>query len=133
MNKVDYIGRFAPSPTGPLHMGSLVAALGSYLDARHQRGRWLLRIEDLDPPRTVVGAADNIRYELEAHCLHWDGPVCMQSNRSAAYASAIEQLTRDGHTFYCLCSRSAIGIRWRRTAEPHLQGYRRLYPRQCRQ
>ena len=109
MNKVDYIGRFAPSPTGPLHIGSLVAALGSYLDARQQRGRWLLRIEDLDPPRTVVGAVDSIRYDLEAHSLHWDGPVCMQSNRSAVYASAIGQLACSGHTFYCLCSRSAIG------------------------
>ena len=104
-----YVGRFAPSPTGMLHMGSLVAALGSYLDARHHNGQWLLRIEDLDPPRTQQGAAQRILADLAAHGLQWDGPVCWQSSRVAAYATAVDRLNRAGHTFYCVCSRSEVG------------------------
>ena len=109
MTTAGYIGRFAPSPTGPLHMGSLVAALGSYLDARHYRGQWLLRIEDLDPPRTRAGVAESMLADLSAHGLHWDGPICWQSRRTAAYRSAIELLNHRGHTFHCTCSRSEIG------------------------
>src|SRR5258707_12053099 len=87
-----YIGRFAPSPTGPLHLGSLVAAVASWLDARHAGGAWLVRIEDVDETRTVPGAADDILRTLEAFGLHWDGVVVWQSPRKALYEEALEQL-----------------------------------------
>ncbi len=95
---MNYTGRFAPSPTGPLHFGSLVTALASYRDARANDGKWLVRIEDLDPPRTVPGAADNILRTLERFGFEWDGPVLCQSTRTAAYREALERLpcSRDG-------------------------------------
>ena len=98
-------GRFAPSPTGPLHFGSLVAALGSLLDARRRGGRWLVRIEDLDAPRNVAGAADSILRDLERLAMHWDGEVMHQSRRTDAYAGALESLAKRGWTFPCGCSR----------------------------
>ena len=101
-----YIGRFAPSPTGPLHFGSLVAALASWLDARAAHGRWLLRIEDLDAPRAQPGAAEGIARTLGALGLHWDGAMMLQSRRSAAYRAALEKLSR--HTYACGCSRREI-------------------------
>jgi glutamyl-Q tRNA(Asp) synthetase len=100
-----YRGRFAPSPTGPLHFGSLVAAMGSYLDARHQGGEWRVRMEDLDPPREMPGAADSILRTLEAYGFEWDGVVCYQSRRHAAYQDAIERLHAEGLVFHCGCTR----------------------------
>jgi glutamyl-Q tRNA(Asp) synthetase len=107
-NPGRYRGRFAPSPTGPLHFGSLIAAVGSYLDARHHGGEWLLRIEDLDPPREVAGASDAILRTLETFGLHWDGPVVYQSRRDAVYSSALEELARKGYLFGCACTRREI-------------------------
>jgi len=89
---VTYVGRFAPSPSGPLHAGSLVAALASWLDARAHGGRWLLRMEDVDTPRTVPGAADAIMAQLDALGLHWDGGVMWQSQRNAAYQAALDEV-----------------------------------------
>jgi glutamyl-Q tRNA(Asp) synthetase len=108
-----YVGRFAPSPTGPLHFGSLVAALASWLDARSARGRWLLRIEDLDAPRTQPGAVDDILRGLERLGLTWDGPVIYQSLRGARYEAALQRLQT--HTYWCGCTRreiadSALGL-----------------------
>ena len=103
-----YIGRFAPSPTGPLHFGSLLGALASYLDARAHAGLWLVRIEDIDPPREVDGAADAILDCLRAHGLQWDGEVSYQSERSAAYRAALDGLLAEGRAFYCTCSRTEL-------------------------
>ncbi|MFC1578887.1 tRNA glutamyl-Q(34) synthetase GluQRS [Pseudomonadota bacterium] len=104
-----YRGRFAPSPTGPLHQGSLIAALASYLDARHHNGLWLLRMEDLDPPREEAGAAGRILASLEAHGLHWDGEVLWQSQRAQAYAAALAALDSGHHLFRCDCTRQMLG------------------------
>jgi len=103
-----YTGRFAPSPTGPLHFGSLLAALASYLDARAQNGRWLLRIEDLDPPREQPGASDLILQTLDHFGLHWDGKVVYQSQRLEYYAELVEQLIHQGLAYRCRCSRSEL-------------------------
>lgn len=103
-----YTGRFAPSPTGPLHFGSLVAAVASFLDARHAGGTWRVRIEDLDPPRAVPGAADAILRTLDAYALQWDGDVVYQSRRTALYEAALEQLRQTGWLFACACSRREI-------------------------
>lgn len=103
-----YRGRFAPSPTGPLHFGSMVAAVGSYLQARSQGGEWLVRIEDIDPPREAPGAADAILRTLERFGLEWHGEVIYQSQRSVAYLEALDQLRHDGLLYFCRCSRSAM-------------------------
>ena len=105
------VGRFAPSPTGPLHFGSLLAALASYLDIRARNGRWLVRIEDLDPPREQPGAADSILHTLEAFGLYWDGPVVYQSQRQALYRAALEQLRRQNDAYACNCSRKQLRLR----------------------
>jgi len=102
---MGYVGRFAPSPTGPLHLGSLVAALGSFLDARRHRGRWLLRIEDLDTARVRPGCADEIKRTLETLGLAWDGPIEYQSRRLSLYEDALRDLARRGLTFDCYCKR----------------------------
>ena len=103
-----YRGRFAPSPTGPLHAGSLVAALASFLDARHRNGQWQLRIDDIDPPRAVVGSIDAITEALTSHGLEWDGPILYQSHFSSRYDSALDQLQSSGWLFRCLCTRSTL-------------------------
>jgi glutamyl-Q tRNA(Asp) synthetase len=105
----SYCGRFAPSPTGPLHFGSLLAALASYLDARAHGGRWLLRVEDIDPPREQPGASRAIIDSLRAHGLGWDGPVCYQHTRGNAYDAALETLERKGLLRRCYCPRRVLG------------------------
>ena len=104
----DYVGRFAPSPTGSLHLGSLVAAVGSYLDARKAGGRWLVRIEDLDTSRVIPGCAAEMLRTLEAFGLCWDGEVEYQSRRTHRYAESLESLRAAGHTFECSCSRREL-------------------------
>lgn len=99
------IGRFAPSPTGLLHAGSLVAALGSYLSARQQQGHWHLRIENIDPPREMPGAAAGICHQLEAHGLHWDGDILWQADHRAAHERALQQLRDADRVYACHCSR----------------------------
>ncbi|WP_349432754.1 tRNA glutamyl-Q(34) synthetase GluQRS [Methylomarinum sp. Ch1-1] len=103
-----YIGRFAPSPTGPLHLGSLYTALASYLDARSHRGLWLLRIDDLDTPRNVPGAAEQIINELQIFGLHWDGPIDYQSEKLADYHHAIDRLLEEQRLYRCSCSRKSL-------------------------
>lgn len=102
----DYIGRFAPSPSGPLHAGSLVAAMASYLDARAHNGRWLVRIEDIDEARTVAGAADSILHALQVFGMQHDGEVLVQSRRKNRYQAAFDRLP--GHTYPCSCTRREI-------------------------
>jgi len=123
-----YRGRFAPSPSGRLHFGSLVAAVGSYLDARHCQGEWLLRIEDIDPPREKPGATDSILATLEAFGFEWDGEILYQSNafRAKAYQQALEQLSEQGMTYLCACTRKQIN----ETGTMGVEG--RIYPGTCR-
>jgi glutamyl-Q tRNA(Asp) synthetase len=104
-------GRFAPTPSGPLHFGSLIAAAGSYLQARSQGGRWLLRMEDVDQPRSVAGAADHILRVLELYGFEWDGEVMYQSRRAEAYQAALSQLQQQGRIYFCTCSRSRLAQR----------------------
>lgn len=115
-----YIGRFAPTPSGYLHFGSLVAALASYLDARAAGGRWLLRIEDLDPPREVAGAQSAILSTLESYGFEWDGPVMRQSQRHDAYAEVLQRWLSQGLAYACTCSRK------------QLEPYQGIYPGLCR-
>ncbi|AKO51514.1 glutamate--tRNA ligase [Marinobacter psychrophilus] len=105
---VSYRGRFAPSPTGPLHFGSLVSALASYLEAKHHQGQWLVRIEDLDPFRQPVDATPRILHSLSAHGLIGDEPVRYQSQRYSAYRAAAETLVATGHAYFCRCSRKQL-------------------------
>ena len=104
----DYIGRFAPSPTGPLHIGSLLTAVASYADAKANQGSWLVRMEDIDPPREMSGAADSILDTLQHYGLHWDGEVCYQSQRQQRYEAAVQQLIKAQQAFYCTCSRTQV-------------------------
>lgn len=117
MERPDYVGRFAPTPSGALHLGSLLAATASWLDARARQGRWLLRIDDLDAPRIKSDAEDEILAALEAHGLHWDGSVARQSAHRERYRAALDEL--DDRCFACRCTRS------------QLKGARR-YPGSCR-
>ncbi|MGC4048951.1 MAG: tRNA glutamyl-Q(34) synthetase GluQRS [Paludibaculum sp.] len=105
---MPYRGRFAPSPTGPLHQGSLVAAVASYLDARRHHGQWLVRMEDVDEPRTAAGAADVILRTLETCGLEWDEPVVYQSQRKGLYRRELDRLVAMGAVFPCACTRKEI-------------------------
>lgn len=107
-NPENYRGRFAPSPTGELHFGSLVAALASWLRAQQQGGAWLIRVEDIDPPREVAGSDASILAALNRFGLHADTPPLYQSQRADAYAEALQRLRNDGHAFPCWCSRADI-------------------------
>lgn len=120
-------GRFAPSPSGPLHFGSLVAGLASYCQAKSQQGNWLLRIEDVDTPRVVAGASERILRDLEAFGFEWDGPVCYQSERFEHYRYYLDQLLERGDCYACECSRRSLreqGVR----SGPLGQ----IYPGNCR-
>ena len=121
-----YRGRFAPSPTGPLHFGSLIAALASYCDARHASGQWLVRIEDVDCPRTRTGAEHSIMSTLERYGFAWDGPVVRQSERTALYASALEKLVAAGDAYECACTRREQEL------VPLGPAGERVYPGTCR-
>lgn len=115
-----YVGRFAPTPSGYLHFGSLVAAVASYLDARAVGGKWLVRMEDLDPPREMPGAQAAILETLERYGFEWDGPVERQSERGDVYAAQVEQWLRSGLAYACTCSRK------------QLEGSNGIYPGTCR-
>ena len=126
MQPAGYCGRFAPSPTGPLHIGSLIAAVGSYLEARTHDGVWRLRMEDLDPPREMPGAADQILRTLETYGFEWDGDVVYQSQRTSWYEDALAQLRQRGLLYPCGCTRKEIG-------DSAIQGIEGpVYPGTCR-
>ena len=108
MTKAKYIGRFAPSPTGSLHFGSLVCALASFLDARYQAGRWLVRVEDIDPPRAISGATTTILQQLTDHGLIWDGELLYQSTRTAAYSETVDALQHSELAYNCDCTRQRV-------------------------
>jgi glutamyl-Q tRNA(Asp) synthetase len=105
---IPYVGRFAPTPSGHLHFGSLIAALGSYLRAKSQNGQWIVRIEDLDPPREMTGASQHILHTLESYGLEWDGDVVYQSQRHDLYLDHIHQWLRNNDAYYCQCTRKDI-------------------------
>ena len=125
-DQIRYRGRFAPSPTGQLHFGSLIAAVASYLEARTNNGTWLIRMEDIDPPREVAGAADDILRTLEAFGFEWDEEVLYQSQRIAAYQAVLEHLISEEYCFSCNCSRKDI------LTQTQQRGLPMIYPGTCR-
>ena len=125
-DKPNYIGRFAPSPSGLLHLGSLVAAVGSYLQSKANMGEWLVRIEDLDPPREIAGATDAILQSLEAHGLHWDKDITYQSERTEIYQEVLDQLLHSHNAYPCSCSRKEVAA-LAQTGELGM-----IYPGTCR-
>jgi glutamyl-Q tRNA(Asp) synthetase len=130
---IPYTGRFAPSPTGPLHAGSLVAALASWLDARAHGGRWLVRIEDVDTPRCATGAAQHILAQLAACGLVPDEPPLYQSTRSAAYQAALDALLASGQAYGCACSRQDIALALRTAGGTRARHSEWVYPGTCRE
>lgn len=127
-----YVGRFAPSPTGPLHAGSLVAALASWLDARAHGGQWLVRIEDVDTPRCVPGMDRFILQQLADCGLHPDAPPVWQSQRSAFYQQALDRLAASGQAYPCACSRKDIEAELSRLGQSHARHGELIYPGTCR-
>lgn len=121
-----YVGRFAPSPTGPLHFGSLITAVASYCMAKQHQGEWLIRIDDLDQPRVVDGMADTILHQLESFGLFWDGNVSYQSQRTERYAEILNQLEHRKLIYPCWCSRKEI-----LASAPHFGVEGPVYPRSC--
>lgn len=122
---MPYVGRFAPSPTGPLHFGSLLAAVASYLQAKSRQGRWLLRIEDIDPPREQRGATERIVQALERYGFEWDGDIIYQSASRPAHDRAVQALLDAGHAYPCGCSR-------RQLADVPRSSLGTIYPGTCR-
>lgn len=127
-----YVGRFAPSPTGPLHAGSLVAALASWLDARAHNGRWLVRIEDVDVPRTVAGASVQILQQLAACGLVGDEPSWTQSQRTDSYQAALDRLIAEARAYPCHCSRRDIEAAWAARGVTRMRHGELPYPGTCR-
>jgi glutamyl-Q tRNA(Asp) synthetase len=125
MNKQKYIGRFAPSPTGPLHYGTMVAAVASFLQAHSNHGRWIVRIEDVDTTRCIKGADTQILNTLESFGMHWDGEIIYQSQRTDVYEHALETLKQRELVFPCVCSRKQLT---EKTGE-----WSPVYPGTCRQ
>lgn len=123
-----YLGRFAPSPTGPLHFGSLVAAVASYCDAKAHAGKWLVRMEDVDKPREMAGAGDTILRTLEAFGFAWDGEILLQSQRTNIYAETLKQLQAHNDIYPCTCTRKEIADSSRITG---IDGA--IYPKKCYQ
>ncbi len=135
MSRVDgraYVGRFAPSPTGPLHAGSLVAALASWLDARAHNGQWLVRIEDVDGPRCVAGAHARILSQLADLGLVPDATPVYQSARTPLYQNALDRLVAAGHAYACGCSRKDIEDAWQASGQERARHGERVYPGTCR-
>lgn len=132
MRQATYRGRFAPSPTGWLHAGSLVAALASWLDARAHNGTWLVRLEDIDPPRCVADAAEGILQQLAACGLVSDEPVWVQSQRHAAYQTALDRLIAQGWSYPCTCTRKAIALALAASGETRNRHGELRYPGTCR-
>ena len=130
---VPYIGRFAPSPTGPLHAGSLVAALASWLDARAHNGQWLVRIEDVDTPRCITGADQTILQQLKLCGLVSDAPVMHQSQRSDAYQAALDRLIAKGWAYPCGCSRKEIEAAQAQLGHTRERHTAAVYPGTCRE
>ena len=127
MPSTPIIGRFAPTPSGPLHFGSLVTALASYCQAKSQQGQWLIRIEDVDTPRVVEGSTDQILKDLETFGFEWDGEVIFQSDQFERYAAAVEQLLEQGNAFACECSRRTLRLANAKTGPLGM-----IYPGICR-
>src|SRR5690606_825625 len=132
MTRPSYVGRFAPSPTGPLHAGSLVAALASWLDARAHGGRWLVRIEDVDGPRCLPGAAETILGQLARCSLVPDEPPVWQSARGDLYQRALDRLAAAGWTYPCGCTRQQIEAVWRARGVQRARHAELVYPGTCR-
>ncbi len=134
---MTYVGRFAPSPTGPLHLGSLATAVASYVHARQAGGRWLLRIDDIDPPREMTGAADAIVGALDSLELHWDGEVLYQSTRLEHYRDVATELLARQQAYFCSCSRKTLREAAEHSAKqdrgPEIGDLGIRYPGHCRQ